>query len=292
MTRQDIRPADWSTRFAAVEAERTSRARAELAPVRTIADGTGGRGLRSLANAWSHEAFDGPFYETPPARGLTLGAVFVQSREGNTATRDPGSLGGGAVDEHLIYEGLTRVAADAVIAGAGTLYPDAFFSVWRPELVALRASLGLPRHPAQVIMSAEGSIAPDDLLLCNVPGVPVYVLTSARGRDRLSAALSARPWMHAVVAGSLRDQVAGLYDAGIRRACSVGGRRSATALVDAGLIQDVYLTTTRVSGGEPGTPWYIGTRRLRSESVLAKTWTGDHGSVRFDHLLLTSDGEA
>jgi riboflavin biosynthesis pyrimidine reductase len=85
---------------------------------------------------------------------------------------------------------------------------------------------------------------------------------------------------------SLQEQCAALADAGIRRACSVGGRRSATALVDAGLVQDVYLTTTSVSGGEPGTPWYTGPRAPGIKTALIKAWDGEHGAVRFEHGVL------
>ena len=45
---------------------------------------------------------------------------------------------------------------------------------------------------------------------------------------------------------------------GIQRISAIGGRFTATQLVDAGLIQDIYLTTTSLEGGEPGTPWYCG----------------------------------
>jgi len=262
--------------------------------VQTIASRTAEATLRAVGNAWSERAFDGPFFETPPssAGGMSIGVVFVRSRDGDTETRNPAALGGGNVDEHLIYEGLTRVAADAVIAGAGTLHRDAFFTVWRPELVALRAASGLPRHPAQVIMSADGSVAPDDLLLFNVPSVPVFVVTSARGRERLAAALASRPWVTAVAATSLHEQFAALRAHGIRRACSIGGRRSATALVDAGLVQDVYLTTTSAAGGAPGTPWYTGDRAPAARPVLVKRWNGEQGPVRFEHLVLTSHGQA
>ena len=265
---------------------------AAFAPVRTTRDRGGELGLRAIASEWSARAFDGAFYETPAAADVSTGVVFVRSREGNTGTRNPAALGGGAVDEHLIYEGLSRVAADAVIAGAGTLHADALFTVWHPELVALRAALGLPGHPAQVIMSADGSVQPDHLLLCNLPAVAVYILTSAAGRARLAPALERRPWITAIAATSLRDQFAALRAAGVRRACSVGGRRSATALVDAGLVQDVYLTTTSVSGGEPDTPWYIGARTLPVRTVVTKEWDGERGAVRFEHLVLTTHGQA
>ena len=83
--------------------------------------------------------------------------VFVQSRDGNTGTRSPSALGGGRTDEHLIYEGLSRVAADAVLAGAETVRDgNVIFSVWHPELVRMRAALGKPRHPLQVIATLQG----------------------------------------------------------------------------------------------------------------------------------------
>ena len=222
---------------------------------------------------------------------MSIAVVFVRSRDGDTETRNPAALGGGNVDEHVIYEGLTRVRADAVIAGAGTLHREAFFTVWRPELVALREAAGLPRHPAQVVMSADGSVSPGDVLLFNVPSVPVFVLTSARGRERLAAALVSRPWVTAVAGTSLHEQFAVLRARGITRACSIGGRRSATALVDARLVQDVYLTTTGARGGAPGTPWYTGERTPPARAVLLKGWDGEHGPVRFEHLVLTTDGQ-
>jgi riboflavin biosynthesis pyrimidine reductase len=276
----------WDERYAALEARRTAQAMAPLVRVRTLDDRSGESALRGVGNAWTRAAFDGTFFETPADGGLSVGVVFVRSRDGDTATRNPAALGAGAVDEHLIYEGLSRVAADAVIAGAGTLHADALFTVWRPELVALRLALRLPRHPAQIVMSAAGSVRPDDLLLFNRPEVPVFVLTSERGRARLAPSLAARPWVVPVAGGPLTEQFARLREAGVLRACAVGGRRSATELVDANLVKDVYLTTTEVAGGEPGTPWYVGRRRLEMQTVLVKAWDGEHGEVRFEHGVL------
>jgi riboflavin biosynthesis pyrimidine reductase len=284
--------ATWGERYRFLEARRRERSLAALEAVRTIEDRRAVVSLsypyrlHTVGSPWSVAAFDGPFFESRRDGGLSLGVVFVRSRDGNTATRNPAALGGGAVDEHLIYEGLSRVLADAVIAGAGTLHPDAFFTVWHPELIALRRAAGLPRHPAQVVMSANGSVRPEDVLLFNLPDVPVYVVTSTRGAERLAPALATRPWVTAVTGTSVQEQFAALASAGIRRACSVGGRRSATELVDAGLVQDVYLTTTPVAGGEAGTPWYTGTRDLRMETLVTKAWDGPHGSVRFEHAVL------
>ena len=135
-------------------------------------------------------------------------------------------------------------------------------------------------------LRSDGSVSLDEVLLFNMPDVPVYLLTSDRGRERLAGALAARPWVTAVAGGSLAEQFAVLGDAGIRRACSVGGRRSASDLVDAGLVQDVYLTTTKTSGGDPGTPWYTGKQDVRMTTALIKEWDGPDGTVTFEHGVL------
>jgi len=90
-------------------------------------------GLTAIGNAWSREIFDGPFYvrDTGPVQP-SVSLVVVQSVDGNTVADDPATLGGGLTDQHLVYEGLSRVAADAVLAGARTVDPRTFFSVWHP----------------------------------------------------------------------------------------------------------------------------------------------------------------
>src|SRR4029453_8879100 len=107
--------------------------------------------VQRIGNTWSRFHYEGDFgLVVPPHGDVAVSLVFVQTRDGNTGGADPGTFGGGAPDTHLIYEGLSRVAADAVLSGSGSLHVDAFFSVWHPELVSLLASLGLPRHRPQV----------------------------------------------------------------------------------------------------------------------------------------------
>src|SRR4051794_10540852 len=111
--------------------------------------------------------------------------VFVQSRDGNTVTGDPSTLGGGEADAHLIYEGLSRVAADGVLGGAGTIgRGQTVLSVWRPELVALRAAMSLPRHPIQVAATLRG-FALEDGLMFNTPELWVILITVAAGADAM-----------------------------------------------------------------------------------------------------------
>ena len=107
-----------------------------------------------IGNAWSREHYDGPFHlhEAPPGYPA-ISLVFVQTRDGNTCAPNPQALCGGPTDKHLIYEGLSRVAAVGVLAGASSVGHSVLFTVNHPELVALRLDLGFPRHPAQMVMS-------------------------------------------------------------------------------------------------------------------------------------------
>ncbi len=249
--------------------------------------------MLTIADEWASRLFDGPFYLSPPpdARMPACNLVFVQSKDGNTGTRNPQSLGGGETDKHLIYEGLTRVAADAMLAGAGTMRGGRIvLSVWRPELVRLRESLGKPRHPVQIVATRQG-VPLEGEMLYNLPEVRVILLTVGACAVRMRDALAARPWITPVVAES-PAQLPAAFDAlralGIERISAVGGRTLATQLIDAGLVQDVYLTTSPYPGGEPDTPMYP--RPLDATVVVRKRGTGEERGVVFEHLRPAASG--
>jgi hypothetical protein len=191
-------PTDMLSAFAA---RKESEARAaKLEPWTTVADHHPDDAI-AIGNTWSRGLFDGDFYVSPAPSGdlPSTSLVFVESREGNTVAGDPSALGGGATDKHLIYEGLSRVAADAVMAGAETIRGgQLIFSVWHPELVALRAALGLPRHPIQIVATLRG-VTFDRTLLFNEPDVRVVLLTVPACQDLMGNALAERPWITPIV---------------------------------------------------------------------------------------------
>src|SRR5258708_2738302 len=123
-------------------AERKTRdaAATRIAGFETVLDLAPGRGMAAIGNTGTRGLLDGDFYESadlgsPPRINL----VFVQSRDGNTEADNPSELGGGDTDTHLVYEGLSRVDADGVLAGAATAREDDLvFSVWHPDLIRLR----------------------------------------------------------------------------------------------------------------------------------------------------------
>jgi riboflavin biosynthesis pyrimidine reductase len=272
-----------------VERKTREAAAARIEGLSTILDRRDDGDIRGIGNPWTRSYYGGDFgLVVPPVDRTALSLVFVQSRDGNTGATDPESLGGGPTDKHLIYEGLSRVAADAVLAGAGTVHAGAFFSVWHPELIELRRALGLPRHPAQIVVSKEGRMAADALLF-EVPEVPVFLIAGDQAISRLQPWLRTRPWIRSMplVGEDLRPIIDRLrIEEGIRRISAIGGRFTATRLVDAGLAQDIYLTTTPEEGGEPGTPWYTGATAPPLEVITRKRWADDGAAIVFEHLLI------
>jgi hypothetical protein len=79
---------------------------------------------------------------------------------------------------------------------------------------------------------------------------------------------------------------------GIQRVSAISGRVTATQLVDAGLIQDIYLRTTSLEGGEPGTPWYCGAYSPQLTPITRKEWSESGSRVVFDHFSITGHRES
>jgi len=261
-------------------------ARAVLSPFVTEVDQPPADVTR-IGNAWTRQMFDGPFYVSAASNELpSTSLVFVRSRDGNTGAADPSSLEGGEADKHLIYEGLSRVAADAVMAGAETVRSGRIvLSIWHPELVALREALGLPRHPVQIVATLGGLDFRGRLF--NTPQLRVVVLTVGECTALMITPVADRPWMTILTmptAGDMPYAFRRLRAMGIARISCIGGRTIARQLIDAGLVQDLYLTTSATSGGQPGTPLYP--RPLVGDLVLRKRGTGPDEGVVFEHLRL------
>ena len=261
-----------------------------LSGFRTQAEETSGKEVVPIGNDWTRRLFDGDFYRSRGSgRRPVTSLVFVQSRDGNTVASDPTTLGGGETDKHLIYEGLSRVDADAVMAGAGTARgEDTVFSIWHPELVSLRLRLGHARHPAQVVVSGTGNLPVERGLMFTEPTLRVFIVTRSSSVAKMRNRLAGRPWVEVIDAGeplSLTIAMDGLHRRGLEVISAVGGRRTATALLREGLVSDLYLTTSPVVGGEPHTPLYEGPR-LALSRVIAKTGQGTEAGVRFEHFIV------
>lgn len=283
----------WRDELAAFAERKTREAIAAETPPYTTEFVSPDSGMIAVGNSWSASRFDGALYLTePPEKGRpACSLVFVQTADGNTGADDPGSLGGGETDKHVVYEGLSRVAADAVLVGANTIRDDQLIlSVWHPELVDLRQSLNLPRHPVQIIASWTGLDLSRSLIF-NVASVPVVLLTSADGARQMGPAVADRPWIRLITVASpdrLETAMVALRDQGIDRISCVGGRTLANALLDQRLVDDIYVTTSARRGGEAGTS--IAWQRPNASLVLRKHGTENESGVIFEQFHLPRSG--
>jgi riboflavin biosynthesis pyrimidine reductase len=279
-------------RFAELVADKTRAAEAAaIPPYETDCDDPL-PGMVSIGSEWTRRLFGGAFYLSPAddPRRPSCSLVFVRSADGNTGARNPASLGGGVADAHLIYEGLSRVAADAVMVGAETIRGSGqVLSVWHPELVRLRTSLGLPRHPVQIVATLQG-VDLDETLLFNVPELPVILITVAGCAARFQRAIRRRPWITEVVMSSpheIERAFARLRELGVKRLSCIGGRRLAGTLLDAKLVDESYLTTAPRPGGEPHTP--LSPAAHDGRVVVRKRGTGADAGVVFEHIVLRGE---
>ena len=284
----------WNARFDAFVASKQAAALSARIPGYLTVEPEGHTtGLETIGSPWTSRLFDGPFFESPaPDSGLpAINTVFVQSADCNTSAPNPADLGGGATDAHLIYEGLSRVRAGAVMTGATTIQgSQMILGLWHPELVRLREELALPRYPAQIVVTRRGRLGIESELMFNVPQVPVFILTVPETAATLRPRIAGRPWISLVAPIEDRYLVNSLQrlraEHGIHRISCIGGRTLATNLIDAGVVQDIYLTTSPKRGGEAGTPFYTGTRRLPTRRVVKKAGRDEEAGVIFEHLRL------
>lgn len=280
-----------STDFERFLAEKQRPAKAaRIGTFHTEEDNSSRHVVLSIGNEWVRERYGGDFQMSPLPEVLPgVSLAFVRSREGNTVAPSPSDLGSGDTDLHLLYEGLTRVAADAVLAGSRTATGRVLFSVWHPELVALRHELGLPRHPAQIVLSLDGHLDPHKTLLFNIPTVPVVVIAGPGCLERCGRLLD-RPGVTVIPTedANLTNALLELRCRGIDRIAVIGGRITASSLIDAGLVQDIYLTTTLKSAGRPGTPFYSGSNQLELDLIARKRLMAGRGepTVRFEHFMV------
>jgi riboflavin biosynthesis pyrimidine reductase len=82
----------------------------------------------------------------------------------------------------------------------------------------------------------------------------------------------------------MRTAMRALRARGIETVSAVGGRTTARALLREGVIDDLYLTTSARSGGEPDTPLFE--KPISAPIVLVKEGTGPEEGVQFVHYAL------
>jgi len=175
-----------------------------------------------------------------PGDAPSVRAGFVVSTDG-AVTQDGSSRPLQSPADEAVFHAL-RAVADAVLVGAGTARKERYGPVRpRPDGRAWRAARGRSARPPLVLVSRSLDLDP-------VEGAVVVTCAAAEGRDRFP---------DVVVAGhdevDLAEAVRQLNDRGLTRLLCEGGPRLHTALIRAGLVDELCLThTPRLLGPAPG----------------------------------------
>ena len=154
-------------------------------------------------------------------------------------------------DRALFHE--LRLAADAVLVGAGTIRAEGYGRLIRePSRRAVREQRGLPPEPLAAIVSASLRIDPSIPLLAEREA-RVVILTPSNGE--LTGAAAQLDYVRAAREGTL-DLTAALGELsarfGVQALLCEGGPHLALELLAAGLLDELFLSVSpRLAGGEP-----------------------------------------
>jgi riboflavin biosynthesis pyrimidine reductase len=274
-----------------------------LAPLQDLFDATNGEDValpRVLAKLYGRLRMP-----RQTARPHVIGN-FVTSLDGVVSLGIPGKAGGGEISGFNPHDrmvmGLLRAAADVVVIGAGTLRASSPDHVWTAEYIyppltdayrELRAALGKPEPPLNVVVTGSGDI---DLERClfRSAAVPSLIVTTGAGAQRLqerdrglpesarvevaadAAPLSARAVLDTV--GRIRRSELVLIEAGPRLMSDFFAER---------LLDQLFLTLAPQVAGRDGTierPGLVSGKLFAPEHPVWGTLVGlKRGG---DHLLL------
>lgn len=155
-----------------------------------------------------------------------------------------------------------RALADVVLVGAGTVRVEGYRELpVADHLRDARAALGRAPGIALAVVTRRGEVPAD----VRPGGAPPFVVTGPDGQDAAARAVGA----DRVLAVPLRDgeldlaaALAALDAQGLRHVLTEGGPSLLGDLLDAGLVDELCLTTTPLLAG-PGAPGLLhGERRL------------------------------
>jgi riboflavin biosynthesis pyrimidine reductase len=188
-----------------------------------------------------------------------LFANFVETLDGVVAIRsEPRSnrLVSGNSESDRFVMGLLRASADCVLIGSGTLHGSPT-ALWTPAkayadearaFAELRERLGLAPEPVLAVMSATGGLGPDHPALEH----GAVLLTTQRGHDRCRRELPDAVEV-AVLDGETAvdpaEAVAVLRARGYERILSEAGPHVFGSLLEAGLVDELFLTVSPLLAG-------------------------------------------
>ncbi len=198
---------------------------------------------------------------------------FVTSRDGRVSFNEPGKSSGGPISGDNRHDrwlmGLLRTRADAVLIGASALayaprqtwsgagiFPDDA-ATW----AILRQMEGRAPVALHVIATRSGTIRPQSPVIQD-PGVPAVVVSGDEGIQRAREQVGAAPNVAFRSTGvrldfhSLIQQLGS--DFGVKTLLSEAGPHVYGALLEAGAVDDEFLTLSPIVAGSSAGHWRPG----------------------------------
>ena len=206
--------------------------------------------------------------EAPPDRPRVV-LNMVATADGRAAINGSTVGMGGAADRELFHELRTQV--DAVMVGARTAAVERYGSLVRGEPDrARRRSVGLDPEPLACLVSGRLHVPPDLPMLARAEA-RIVVATAAPGDLPASAAtvsyLRAPTWGGDRV--DLPTAVTGLWrEHRVRSVLCEGGPELNRGLLEAGLVDELFLTLVPVVTADPGAPAIVSGGHLQTPARM------------------------
>jgi riboflavin-specific deaminase-like protein len=215
-------------------------------------------------------------HEQAPADRPFLYLNFVASADGR-ATFEGRTQGLGSEADTLLLTEL-RAVADAVLIGTGTIRAEGYGRLVRnAERVARREAAGIAPTPTAVLISRSFDV-PWGATLFEAADQPVILYTHAEGTPPQVAAplevVRLEDPQPAAVMADLRSR-------GVRSLLCEGGPTLTSALLEAGVVDELFLTLSPLLSGEPGALRIVEGDGLPAPAQLTLEWALRHGEELF-----------
>jgi riboflavin-specific deaminase-like protein len=196
---------------------------------------------------------------------------MVASADGRAAFEGRAGGLGSEADTLLLTE--LRALADAVLVGTGTIRAEGYGRLVRnAERVARRKAAGLADTPTAVLLSRSFDI-PWGAELFEASDQPVIVYTGGDGAPpRVEAPLEVVRLEDPTPQTAMADMRA----RGIRSLLCEGGPTLNSALLAAGVVDELFLTLSPMLSGEPSAPRIVEGDGLPEPARLALEWALRH----------------
>ena len=215
------------------------------------------------------------FRDRAPAGRPFVAVHMVSTLDGRvTIGGVSGPIGG---DGDLALFHALRGSVDAVLAGTRTVAEETYGRLVRsPERRAARAALGLDEDPVALLVTRSGNV-PWRAPMFEAPEQRVLVVGPADPPPGLAADVT----VVAAEAPEPGDVLRAAHEFGIRSVLCEGGPSLNRSLLEAGLVDELFLTLGPLISAEPDAPSIVGGPPLADPARLEIRWVLRHGDELF-----------